>query len=146
MTRREGEKKNQRSPLGRRKKPCFSLFGNSFLGGHATRGKGYAWAEKFLLNAASGYKIFSAHPFPLQCGSLIVFGHDGAVGKGFCRLRQVRFPLHHAGGGLGGIPPPALPPLCFCSRGTFRHLETPPYNRSREREVKTLDFIRFTLD
>ena len=98
-----------RSPLGRRKKPCFSLFGNSFWGGHATRGKGYAWAEKFLLNAASGYKIFSAHPFPLQGGSLIIFGLWGAVVWGFCRLRQVRHTLHTAGGGGGGHTAPTKP-------------------------------------
>ena len=116
-----------RSPLGRRKKPCFSLFGNSFWGGHATRGKGYAWAETFLLNAASGYKIFSAHPFPLQGGSLIVFGHDGAVGKGFCRLRrQVRFPLHHAGGGSGGHTAPSVTPSFVSVLGVLFDLSKRP--------------------
>ena len=46
-----------RSPLGRGAgRSCPVGPDQDF--GDATRGKGFAWAEKFLLNAASGCKIF----------------------------------------------------------------------------------------
>ena len=98
-----------RSPLGRRKKPCFSLFDNSFLGSSRVKGKGFARMKKFLLNARSSLQNFFHSPLTLQSNHPDNFRAVWGCSVGVLPLAAGSPHAPHSWQGVwGGIPPPSV--------------------------------------